>query len=163
MSLFISIAVYSLASFRKIMKELVVRLIGRNKKINLISATIGIVYLWFGMLKYFAGASPAEELAKATISRLTLGFLAPEISILLLAIWETVIGLLLIGHLFEKFALKLALVHIILTFLPFLFFPDLVFSQAPFSLTLLGQYIIKNVIILGALIVLLKESNKLRS
>lgn len=115
------------------------------------------------MLKFFAGVSPAEDLAKATISRLTFGFLAPDLSILLLAIWETVIGLLLISHLFEKFALKLALVHIILTFLPFLYFPDLVFSATPFGLTLLGQYIVKNIIILGVLIVLLRESNKLRS
>ncbi len=145
------------------MKELVARFISRKAKINLISVTIGIVYLWFGMLKFFTGVSPAEDLAKATISRLTFGFLAPDLSIILLAIWETVIGLLLIGHLAEKFALKLALVHILLTFLPFLFFPDLVFSQAPFGLTLLGQYIIKNVIILGVLIVLLKESDKLRS
>jgi uncharacterized membrane protein YkgB len=145
------------------MKKLVTRLISRNKKINLISVTIGIVYLWFGMLKFFAGVSPAEDLAKATISRLTFGFLAPDLSIFLLAIWETVIGLLLIGHLFEKFALKLALVHIILTFLPFLYFSDFVFSATPFGLTLLGQYIFKNIIILGVLIVLLKESNKLRS
>lgn len=145
------------------MKELVTRLISRNKKINLISVTIGIVYLWFGVLKFFAGVSPAEDLAKATISRLTFGFLAPDLSILLLAIWETVIGLLLIGHFFEKLALKLALVHIILTFLPFLYFPDLVFSATPFGLTLLGQYIVKNIIILGVLVVLFKECNKLRS
>lgn len=145
------------------MKGLVARLISRDKKINLISVTIGIVYLWFGMLKFFAGVSPAEDLAKATISRLTFGFLVPEISILLLAIWETVIGLLLISHLFKKFALKLALIHIILTFLPFLYFPDLVFSVTPFGLSLLGQYIVKNIIILGVLIVLLKETNKRRS
>lgn len=145
------------------MKGLVARLISRDKKINLISVTIGIVYLWFGMLKFFAGVSPAEDLAKATISRLTFGFLVPEISILLLAIWETVIGLLLICHLFKKFALKLALIHIILTFLPFLYFPDLVFSATPFGLSLLGQYIVKNIIILGVLIVLLKETNKRRS
>lgn len=135
------------------MKGLVARLISRDKKINLISVTIGIVYLWFGMLKFFAGVSPAEDLAKATISRLTFGFLVPEISILLLAIWETVIGLLLISHLFKKFALKLALIHIILTFLPFLYFPDLVFSVTPFGLSLLGQYIVKNIIIFGVLIV----------
>jgi len=145
------------------MKELVARIIHRKTKINLISVSIGIVYLWFGMLKFFVGVSPAEDLAKATIEQLTFGILTPEISIILLAIWETLIGLLLIGHLFVKFALKLALIHIILTFLPFLFFPDLVFTQAPFSLTLLGQYIIKNVVILGVLIVLLKESNQLRS
>jgi len=144
------------------MKELLTRLISRDKKINLISVTIGIVYLWFGLLKFFAGVSPAEDLAKATIDRLTFGFLAPELSILLLAIWETIIGVLLIGNFFQKFALKLALIHIILTFLPFLYFPDLVFSATPFGLSLLGQYIVKNVIILGVLIVLLKEANKLR-
>jgi len=144
------------------MKELLTRLISRDKKINLISVTIGIVYLWFGLLKFFAGVSPAEDLAKVTIDRLTFGFLAPELSILLLAIWETIIGVLLIGNFFQKFALKLALIHIILTFLPFLYFPDLVFSATPFGLSLLGQYIVKNVIILGVLIVLLKEANKLR-
>ena len=144
------------------MKELLTRLISRDKKINLISVTIGIVYLWFGLLKFFTGVSPAEDLAKATIDRLTFGFLAPELSILLLAIWETIIGVLLIGNFFQKFALKLALIHIILTFLPFLYFPDLVFSATPFGLSLLGQYIVKNVIILGVLIVLLKEANKLR-
>ena len=145
------------------MKELIARLAYRKSKINLIWVSIGIVYLWFGMLKYFVGVSPAEDLAKATIEQLTFGILTPELSIILLAIWETTIGLLLISHLFVKFALKLALIHIILTFLPFLFFPDLVFTQAPFNLTLLGQYIIKNVIILGVLIVLLKESNQVRS
>ena len=144
------------------MKELLTRLISRDKKINLISVTIGIVYLWFGLLKFFAGVSPAEDLAKATIDRLTFGFLAPELSILLLAIWETIIGVLLIGNFFQKFALKLALIHIILTFLPFLYFPDLVFSATPFGLSLLGQYIVKNVIILGVLIVLIKKTNKLR-
>ena len=145
------------------MKEIVARLIHNKTKVNLIWVSIGIVYLWFGMLKYFAGVSPAEDLAKETIDRLTFGMISPEISLVLLAIWETSIGLLLISHLYVKFALKLALIHIILTFLPFLFFPDLVFTQAPFSLTLLGQYIIKNVIILGVLIVLLKESNRVRS
>jgi len=145
------------------MKELVARLIYNRKKINFISLSIGFVYLWFGTLKFFVGVSPAEDLAKATIDQLTFGILTPEISIILLAIWETLIGLLLIGHLFVKSALKLALIHIILTFLPFLFFPDLVFSQAPFSLTLLGQYIIKNVIVLGVLVVLLKESNQGRA
>jgi len=141
-------------------KELVTRLVNGKTKMNLISVTIGIVYLWFGTLKFFAGASPAGDLAKATIDQLTFGVMAPGFSISLLAIWETLIGLFLIGGIFEKFALKLALVHILLTFLPFLFFPELIFAHAPFELGLLGQYIVKNLIILGVLIVLLKETNK---
>jgi hypothetical protein len=117
--------------------------------------SIGLVYLWFGSLKFFSGLSPAEELAKNTITHLTAGFILPELSILLLAIWETAIGFLLIFSLWKGFALRLALVHILLTFSPFLFFSELLWTDAPFGLTLLGQYIIKNIIILGVLIVLL--------
>lgn len=140
------------------MRELVIEYWNKRKKINLLPVSIGIVYLWFGALKFFSGVSPAEELAKSTIDRLIFGILPSTYSIILLAIWETLIGILLITNLYRKAALRMALVHILFTFSPFLFFPELLFSQAPFGLTLLGQYIIKNVIILGVLLGLLKES-----
>ncbi len=123
---------------------------------------MGLVYLWFGSLKFFTGVSPAEQLAKNTITHLTAGLLLPELSILLLAIWETAIGLLLIFNLWTRFALRLALVHILLTFSPFIFFSDLLLTDAPFGLTLLGQYIIKNIIILGVLMVLLWKKSEER-
>lgn len=137
------------------MKEI---LLDYKKKIThlpIIQLSIGLVYLWFGSLKFFSGVSPAEQLAKDTIDHLTAGLLLPEISIALLAIWETVIGVLLIVNLWKRFALNIALVHILFTFSPFLFFPELLWTDAPFGLTLLGQYIIKNIIILGVLLVLL--------
>jgi len=126
----------------------------------MIPITVGIVYLWFGALKFFSGASPAETLAQQTIEALTFGLLEPSASIILLALWETTIGILLITAIWRKTALLLALLHIILTFTPFLFFPDLVFTKIPFGLTLLGQYIIKNIIILGVLVSLLKKGNR---
>ncbi len=49
----------------------------------------------------------------------------------------------------------MALIHILLTFSPFVFFSELLWTDAPFGLTLLGQYIIKNIIILGVLVVML--------
>jgi len=127
---------------------------------NIIAISIGIVYLWFGILKFFPNLSPAEEVAKDTINILFLGMIPSNISIIMLAIWETVIGLLLLTNNYQRLAITLALVHITLTFIPFIVFPDLSFGEVPFSFTLLGQYIAKNIIILSALISLLKRSNE---
>lgn len=121
---------------------------------------IGIVYFWFGMLKFFPGVSPAETIALDTISELTLGILAPQMAIILLAIWETVIGILLILGIFNRTALNLAIVHMVLTFTPFLFFPELTFTKAPFGLTLLGQYIVKNIVFLAIMVFLISKERK---
>ena len=146
------------------MKELVMTFKDRISKNSMLLACIGILYLWFGMLKFFPGVSPAETIAMDTIHELTLGILRPDISLILLAIWETGLGLLLIFGLLNRFAILLALIHMILTFTPFLFFPELTFTQAPFGLTLLGQYIMKNIVFLGLLVFLLdKERKKKRS
>ena len=137
------------------MREILLASKRKFKQLPLIPVSIGLVYFWFGSLKFFSGLSPAENLAKDTIDHLTAGLILPEISILLLALWETLIGVLLIGNIWYRFALNLALVHILFTFSPFLFFPDLLWTDAPFGLTLLGQYIIKNIVFLGVLMVLL--------
>lgn len=129
-------------------------------RLPIIPISIGLVYLWFGSLKFFTGVSPAEKLAQDTIYQLTLGLLTPEISIILLAIWETLIGVLLIFNIGYRFALNIAVIHILFTFSPFIFFPEILWTDAPFGLTLLGQYIVKNVIILGVLIVLLWKSRQ---
>jgi len=66
------------------------QLISRQKKqlncFTLLSITIGIVYLWFGALKFFPHLSPAEDLAKNTINLLSFQLIPPNISIVLLAL-----------------------------------------------------------------------------
>lgn len=131
-----------------------------STKIAVLRISIGIIYLWFGSLKYFPGVSPAEELAKETIHLLTFGLISPELSLLLLAIWETVIGILLISGLFWRFTFWLVLIHMICTFTPLALLPHLSFSQMPFSLTLVGQYIIKNIVIISALWVIHSADEK---
>ena len=116
------------------------------------SIAIGFVYLWFGALKFIPHLSPAEDLAKNTIHRLTFGLLDDQVAIILLAIWEVGLGILLLSQLYRRTAVIIAIVHMLLTFTPFLFFPNEVFGTGPFALTLVGQYIIKNVIILAALV-----------
>lgn len=113
--------------------------------------SIGIIYLWFGVLKFFPGVSPAEELAKETIHLLTFGLIQPNLSLLLLAIWETAIGVVLISGLFLKLAIRVVLVHMVCTFAPLFLLPGLSFTAPPLALTLVGQYIIKNIVIVSAL------------
>ena len=124
------------------------------KNNHILAITIGIVYVWFGSLKFFSFLSPAEILAKKTIKFLTLGVIPSDISIILLAILEVSIGILLLFNLFRKKVLIVALGHMVLTFVPLFLFTEDSFMMLPFSFSLLGQYIFKNIVIMGALITL---------
>ena len=141
------------------MKNLTSQLTQFSQRNYLITAGLGLVYFWFGILKFFTGLSPAEALAGSTIERMTLGLIEPEWGLPLLAIWECAIGLLLLFGICRKCALMAAMVHIILTFTPLFLFPDLCFTDVPFGLTLIGQYIIKNVVFFGVMLALLKSES----
>ena len=132
----------------------------KTNNLNLLSISIGLVYLWFGILKFFPELSPAEGLAKNTIDSLTFGMIPENISIVLLALWETLIGVFLIFGWFRRGTVILAVVHMVLTFSPLLLFPEETFNQGPFYLTLLGQYIMKNLIIIAALVLIYSEESK---
>ncbi|MCM4153849.1 doxx family protein [Arenibacter sp. N53] len=121
---------------------------------RMLGISIGVVYLWFGFLKFFPGLSPADLLAKQTISLLTFNLVSENAGILLLAIIEAAIGLCLIFNLQLRRIIVVALIHLVLTFIPVVFFPEISFSKAPFSLTLVGQYIIKNIVIISALLLI---------
>src|SRR3712207_3021299 len=75
--------------------------------ITLIRTSLGIVFFWFGVLKFFPGLSPAETLAGRTIEFLTGGILEPGVSLPLLAAWECAIGLGLITGVAQRFTLLL--------------------------------------------------------
>jgi uncharacterized membrane protein YphA (DoxX/SURF4 family) len=46
--------------------------------------SLGIIFFWFGFLKFFPGLSPADQIATQTISVLTFGLLKPSVSLILL-------------------------------------------------------------------------------
>ena len=121
-----------------------------SRSLTVLRCSIGIIYIWFGMLKFFHGYSPAEDLAINTIHKLTAGLIPAQTSIILLAIWETVLGLLLVLGFQTKKVLLFLLLHMVCTFTPLLFFPDVSFKFAPYGFTLVGQYIMKNIIIISA-------------
>lgn len=124
---------------------------------RLLRWAIGINYFWFGILKFFSGMSPAEGLAKDTIHVLTFGLIPDETNLLLLAIWEVGIGLLFFSGYFIRFGAKAAIVHMVFTFTPLFFFPDVSFSHAPYAFTIIGQYIVKNLVFLVALGIIMEK------
>jgi len=114
---------------------------------------LGIVFLWFGALKFVPAWSPAADLATRTISQLTGGMIEPALSLKLLAVWETLIGLGLLSGVFLRATLLLLFLQMPGTMLPLFFFPRETFAILPFAPTLEGQYIIKNLVLVCAAIV----------
>ena len=129
-------------------------------------ASLGIVYIWFGVLKFFPSLSPAEQLAKDTINLLTFGLIPSKIAIILLAIWEVVLGFALFffqKHRFHWLTLRLLLLHLICTFLPLVFFPFTCFAQAPLVFTLVGQYIVKNIVFIAITYLLFAQEKQMQT
>jgi len=118
--------------------------------ILLLRVSLGIVFFWFGVLKFFPGLSPAQDLAARTISVLTFGLVPPAVSVPVLALWECVIGLGLITGLFMRGTLALLWLQMLGTVTPLFLFPHEVFTQIPYAPTLEGQYIIKNLVLISA-------------
>lgn len=116
--------------------------------------SLGVVFFWFGVLKFFPGLSPAQDLATRTIDMLTFGFMPPSVSIPVLAAWECLIGLGLITGQFMRATLLLLFAQMLGTVTPLFFFPAETFTRFPYAPTLEGQYIIKNIVLVTAAIVL---------
>ncbi len=117
--------------------------------IVILRISLGIVFFWFGILKFSPGLSPAEEVVRETIY-----FIDPKIFIPVLATWETLIGLGLIAGKFMRITLILLFLQMPGTALPLVILPEATWTVFPYALTLEGQYIIKNLVLVSAGIVL---------
>ena len=122
--------------------------------------SFGIVYFWFGMLKFFPGVSPAEELAKATLDKLTLGLIPTHITYFMLASWEVTIGVAMLLNFVRRGIIYITMLHLLFTFTPLFLLYDASFNGQPYCLTLVGQYIIKNLVLIFGLLYILPSSDK---
>jgi putative oxidoreductase len=130
--------------------------------ITALRVSIGLVFLAFGVLKFFPGASPIEGLVDQTWTTLTFGAITGYTALAITATLETLIGILFI----TGFLMPLALVLLAVTFVgilaPLVLFPGELFPGGLPSLT--AQYIIKDlVLIVGALVVAGAVAGKLRA
>jgi uncharacterized membrane protein YkgB len=133
-------------------EESAVRFMGRWS-IRAAEISLGVIYIWFGILKFFPDLSPAEGLVKETAAALTdaVGVPLPLTpTLVMLAAWEVGVGALYMAGLFRRVVIWLVLAHLVATGLPFLLLPDVVWTKIPFGLTLVGQYIVKNLVLVAA-------------
>jgi uncharacterized membrane protein YphA (DoxX/SURF4 family) len=122
----------------------------RNHGITILRISLGIIFFWFGFLKFFPGQSPAVKIATDTIDKLSFGLIKPNVSIIILALWETIIGIGLISGKYLRVTLFLLFTQMMGTMTPLLLFPSETFTLFPISPTLEGQYIIKNLVLISA-------------
>lgn len=122
---------------------------------KILSISFIIVYAYFGTLKFFPELSPAEILAQETISRLNFKLIPNYMAIKILALWEVAIAICFVFR--PKWAIRLAISHLILTFSPLVLLHHLCFKSFLIP-TLEGQYIIKNLIPMSSLIFLWKST-----
>ena len=116
--------------------------------ITFLRYSLGLIYIWFGILKPF-GLSPAQELVENTVY----WFDNPKTFIPILGWWEVVIGLTMCIKPLLRVSIFLLFIQMPGTFLPLILLPEVCFNNFPFGLTLEGQYIIKNLIIISAALV----------
>ena len=116
----------------------------------ILRVALGVVFFWFGILKFFPGLSPAQTLAVDTIDLLTFGLVPGGVSLILLATLECAIGLGLISGRLMRLTLLLLLFQMVGAASPLVLFPGEVFTVFPYAPTLEGQYIIKNVVLVSA-------------
>jgi uncharacterized membrane protein YkgB len=115
----------------------------RNAALPLMRYSLALIFIWFGALKPF-GLSPAADLAASTVA-----FIPREIFIPVLGWWEVAIGVCFLFRPLVRVAIPLLALQIPGTFLPLLLLPQYCFTQFPYAVTIEGQYIIKNLLIIG--------------
>lgn len=122
--------------------------------INIMRFSLAIVYIWFGGLKV-VGMSPAGELVEQTVY-----WFDPKIFVPLLGIFEVTIGLGLIIKRLIPYTIILLLIHMSVTVFPFFILTNTCFDAFPYCPTLVGQYIIKNLVLIAGALVIAGKYNK---
>src|ERR1041385_1738284 len=121
----------------------------RRWSITALRLALGSVFLWFGALKVF-GSSPVAALIRETYS-----FMPLDIFVLFLGVWEVLIGLGVLLKRALRVVLILLCIHLAGTFTAIWFNPGIFFVRGvPFCLTVDGEFVMKNLILITAALVI---------
>lgn len=115
--------------------------------LRVLRLSLAVIFVWFGALKPL-GISPAEDLVSRTVY-----WFPPDKFVPILGWWEVAIGICLLIRPLLRLGLLLLFLQMPGTILPLLLLPSVCFTDPPFGLTLEGQYIVKNLVLIGAAIV----------
>lgn len=109
--------------------------------------SLGLVFFGFGLLKFFPGASPAEQIVTQTVEALTFGLVHGTGTVVLTAVVETFVGLTLLTGRWLKVGLVVLAVVLVGVMAPAVLFADELFGD---GMTLMGQYVLKDIVFVAA-------------
>tara|TARA_B100000575_G_scaffold291898_1_gene298890 strand:- start:365 stop:772 length:408 start_codon:yes stop_codon:yes gene_type:complete len=118
----------------------------------LIRLPLFIIFFWFGLLKVIE-LSPARQLIIDTVFWMPI--LSAETWVIIIGYWEMFIAIFFLTKRTTFLAMILLFLQMSGTFMPLILLPNITFqSSNPLLPTIEGQYIIKNIIIITAALVI---------
>lgn len=120
-----------------------------KRSVSFLRYSMGIIYFWYGLLKVL-GISPVEELVFHATH-----WIGTHQFVIYLGFWEIAIGLCLIIKKFNRVGILFLFLQFPGTFLPLILNPEDCFTIFPYGLTLEGQYIFKNLVLISGALILL--------
>lgn len=122
--------------------------------ITALRIAVGAVFLGFGVLKYFPGVSPAQNLTESTTHILFLGLVPGDIAIVMIATLECTIGVLLLTNRGMRLAVWLLAIEFVGILSPIFLLPGRLFAGPHHAPTITGQYCLKDIILVAAALVI---------
>lgn len=114
--------------------------------------SVGAVFLGFGVLKFFPGVSPAQDLATDTAGLLTFGLAPDGVTRVGIAALESFIGISLLAGRWMRLAVWLLAGELVGVLAPLVLLSDRLFSGG--IPTLEGQYVLKDFVLVAAAMVI---------
>lgn len=117
--------------------------------VPLLRISVGVVFVWFGFLKIL-DVSPVSGLVAKTIY-----WFDPDVVVPALGVFEVFVGACLLAGRLMRLALPLLVLQMAGTFMVLVLLPDVAFRDGnPFFLTVEGEFVIKNLVLLSAALVI---------
>ena len=112
--------------------------------------SLAVVFVWFGALK-IVGVSPVHDLLAATLPFIPADLVVPGLGAI-----EVVLGLAVASGVLRRITLLVLVGHLVGTFLTFVTATSLMFAGGnPLTLTSDGEFVVKNLILISAALVLI--------
>jgi len=117
----------------------------RRWSIPALRVSLGIVFVWFGVLKV-ADITPVADLVGDTVY-----WVDPDWFVPVLGVVEVIVGIGLIFNIGLRIVLGLFVLQMVGTFLVLIIQPDVAFVDGnPFKLSVEGEFVVKNLVLLSA-------------
>ncbi len=118
--------------------------------ITVLRVAVGAVFLGFGVLKFFPGISPAQNLVETTTHVITDGLVPGSVAIVVVASLESFIGICLLVNRWMRLTVWLLVGEFVGILSPIVLLPSRLFSGPHNAPTLEGQYVIKDITLVAA-------------